>query len=215
MLPAISPAVISHLAMPNRCPPLRDRRCELRNRVVRRLCAGGSRNRTIGPSSRTTARCDILGPRASLLVTSISDLRRVTELVRPFTREGLFGRAEELVWRRSYDSASGCRAPTITQEGLRDGSHDTSEARVTTAGKIPVDRSLSRTPRPPSAARQPAEAAEVSGVKMTLRDSGPERPKSARGTMSSNPVSSSRESATNCFATASHRLHGAASGRSP
>jgi hypothetical protein len=57
-------------------------------------------------------------------------------------------------------------------------------------------RPLSRTPRPPSAARQPAKA-EVSGVKMTLRDSGPERPKSARGTMSSNPVSSSGESGEN------------------
>src|ERR1700720_410292 len=57
-------------------------------------------------------------------------------------------------------------------------------------------RPLSRTPRPPSAARQPAKA-EVSGLKMTLRDSGPERPKSARGTMSSNPVSSSAESGAN------------------
>ena len=46
------------------------------NEVRSGLSAGGSRIRTLGPSSRTTARCDILGPRASLLVTSISDLRR-------------------------------------------------------------------------------------------------------------------------------------------
>ena len=38
------------------------------------------------------------------------------------------------------------------------------------SGQNTVDRPLPRTPRPPSAARQPAEAAEVSGVKMTLRD---------------------------------------------
>src|SRR4029077_12555815 len=62
MLPAISPAVISHLAMPNSgvrryaaalqslvSAGARDRPARAEESVVRRLCAGGNRIRTIGP----------------------------------------------------------------------------------------------------------------------------------------------------------------------
>jgi hypothetical protein len=63
MLPAISPAVISHLAMPNSgvrrhaaalqslvSAGARDRLARAEEPVVRRLCAGGNRIRTIGPA---------------------------------------------------------------------------------------------------------------------------------------------------------------------
>src|SRR5207244_3749435 len=62
MLPAISPAVISHLAMPNSgvhryaaalqslvSAGARDRVARAEEPVVRRLCAGGSKIRTLGP----------------------------------------------------------------------------------------------------------------------------------------------------------------------
>src|SRR6266566_4856476 len=63
MLPAISPAVISHLAMPNSgvrryaaalqslvSAGARDRLARAEEPVLRRLCAGGRRIRTTGPS---------------------------------------------------------------------------------------------------------------------------------------------------------------------
>ena len=63
MLPAISPAVISHLAMPNSgvhryaaalqslvSAGARDRLARAEEPVVRRLCAGANEIRTIGPS---------------------------------------------------------------------------------------------------------------------------------------------------------------------
>src|SRR5882724_9424871 len=63
MLPAISPAVISHLAMPNSgvrryaaalqslvSAGARDRLARAEEPVVRRLCAGGKEIRTLGPS---------------------------------------------------------------------------------------------------------------------------------------------------------------------
>src|SRR3984893_15871163 len=67
MLLAISPAVISHLAMPNSgvrryaaalqslvSAGARDRLARAEEPVVRRLCAGGNRIRTIGPSRRAS-----------------------------------------------------------------------------------------------------------------------------------------------------------------
>src|SRR5437016_5687166 len=82
MLPAISPAVISHLAMPNSgvrryaaalqslvSAGARDRLARAEEPVVRRLCAGGNRIRTIGPPANGTA---MGGPPKSIL--AISDL---------------------------------------------------------------------------------------------------------------------------------------------
>src|SRR5438128_11675779 len=74
MLPAISPAVISHLAMPNSgvrryaaalqslvSAGAGDRLARAEEPVVRRLCAGGNRIRTLGP------------PRTDIVWTTQSD----------------------------------------------------------------------------------------------------------------------------------------------
>src|ERR1700724_1893678 len=70
MLPAISPAVISHLAMPNSgvrryaaalqslvSAGARDRLARAEEPVVRRLCAGGRWIRTIGPRHERAGFC--------------------------------------------------------------------------------------------------------------------------------------------------------------
>src|SRR5437016_12535316 len=71
MLPAISPAVISHLAMPNSgvhryaaalqslvSAGARDRLARAEEPVVRRLCAGGREIRTLGPPRLGGLNCD-------------------------------------------------------------------------------------------------------------------------------------------------------------
>src|SRR5258708_37925915 len=85
MLPAISPAVTSHLAMPNSgvrryaaalqslvSAGVRDRLARAEEPVVRRLCAGGSEIRTLGPPSegnvckhRDRRRSRAAGPRSA------------------------------------------------------------------------------------------------------------------------------------------------------
>src|SRR5437773_8996263 len=83
MLPAISPAVISHLAMPNSgvhryaaalqslvSAGARDRLARAEEPVVRRLCAGASRIRTPGPGRR---RREVSAGEACLPITSEVD----------------------------------------------------------------------------------------------------------------------------------------------
>src|SRR5258707_12933744 len=102
MLPAISPAVISHLAMPNSgvrryAPALqslvsagaRDRLARAEEPVVRGLCAGGSRIRTLSPPPReegpTSSRCSTFpalpfreGPRVRIRLPPARSLCELT-----------------------------------------------------------------------------------------------------------------------------------------
>src|ERR1700731_2852389 len=89
MLPAISPAVISHLAMPNSgvrrhaaalrslvSAGARDRLARAEEPVVRRLCAGGKWIRTIGSLPRLSS---IRAVRAEIIGRSTDVFRRDRE----------------------------------------------------------------------------------------------------------------------------------------